>query len=342
MAATTRCRPSSTTAASAPLQLVRAEALDAAGAGARARPTAWSPRRLRGWLPGTSSSSAAATTRWSPPATWPAPGSTSRWSSATPCSAARSHRRALARATPSTAGSSAHIMVRHTGIVEDLRLDECGLTYLDMDPWGFAPFGDPATGEQQALTFHVDLDRTCDVDRGAVRRPRRRGLPRLRHRLGRPQRGGVRGVPGRAAPPAGWAGTCGAPARRPASAGWRCRGSSCSRPTSCSTSTSPTSGSRPRWPGSARSPGPPTHEVATADLVGWNALLHSRPPGRAVGGSGALTAALAERLRRLGGTRARSATAPRASPAPATGSPASPPTPASTSRPAPSSPAATC
>ena len=48
--------------------------------------------------------------------------------------------------------------------------------------------------------------------------------------------------------------------------------------------------------------GPPTHEVATADLVGWNALMHKLPPGRAVGGSGALTQALAERLRRLGGT----------------------------------------
>ena len=48
--------------------------------------------------------------------------------------------------------------------------------------------------------------------------------------------------------------------------------------------------------------GPPMHEVATADLVGWSALLHKVAPGRAVGGSGALTAALAERLRRLGGT----------------------------------------
>ena len=38
-------------------------------------------------------------------------------------------------------GSSAHIMIRHTGIVEDLDLADCGLSYLDMDPWGFAPFG---------------------------------------------------------------------------------------------------------------------------------------------------------------------------------------------------------
>jgi phytoene dehydrogenase-like protein len=87
--------------------------------------------------------------------------------------------------------------------------------------------------------------------------------------------------------------------------------------------------------------GPPTHEVATADLVGWSALLHSRAPGRAVGGSGRLTVALAERLRRLGGS-VRLGDGPPPSPAPATGSPASPPTPASSSRPAPSSPAATC
>ncbi len=57
-------------------------------------------------------------------------------------------------------GSSAHIMIRHTGIVEDLRLDECGLTYLDLDPWGFAPFGPP--DDQQAITFSLSLDRTCE------------------------------------------------------------------------------------------------------------------------------------------------------------------------------------
>jgi len=53
-------------------------------------------------------------------------------------------------------GSSAHIMVRHTGIVEDLDLAACGLEYQDLDPWGFAPFGD------EALLFSVDLAATCD------------------------------------------------------------------------------------------------------------------------------------------------------------------------------------
>ena len=51
-------------------------------------------------------------------------------------------------------GSSAHIMVRHTGIVEDLDLPSFGLEYQDMDPWGFAPFGD------EGIHFYVDLDRT--------------------------------------------------------------------------------------------------------------------------------------------------------------------------------------
>jgi phytoene dehydrogenase-like protein len=52
-------------------------------------------------------------------------------------------------------GSSAHIMVRHTGIVEDLDLDAVGLEYQDLDPWGFAPFG------SEGIHFFVDLDRTC-------------------------------------------------------------------------------------------------------------------------------------------------------------------------------------
>src|SRR5262249_10916373 len=57
-------------------------------------------------------------------------------------------------------GSSAHIMIRHTGIVEELALAGCGLTYLDVDPWAFAPCR-TAGGEPAAITFHADLDRTC-------------------------------------------------------------------------------------------------------------------------------------------------------------------------------------
>jgi phytoene dehydrogenase-like protein len=48
--------------------------------------------------------------------------------------------------------------------------------------------------------------------------------------------------------------------------------------------------------------GPPMHEVATADLVGWNAILHRLAPGHPKGGSGMLSVALGRRLEADGGT----------------------------------------
>ena len=42
--------------------------------------------------------------------------------------------------------------------------------------------------------------------------------------------------------------------------------------------------------------------MATADLIGWNMVMHQLPPGRPVGGSGMLSEALAERFRSYGGT----------------------------------------
>src|SRR5690606_18802353 len=47
--------------------------------------------------------------------------------------------------------------------------------------------------------------------------------------------------------------------------------------------------------------GPPMSEPGTAPMVGFAALMHTLPPGRAVGGSGALTAALVSRLESDGG-----------------------------------------
>ena len=82
-------------------------------------------------------------------------------------------------------GSSAHIMIRHTGIVEELELGRVGLRYLDCDPWAFAP----AAGESGAgIVFHRCLDATCRLDRGRLRVARRRRLPPLRRRVGPAQR----------------------------------------------------------------------------------------------------------------------------------------------------------
>ena len=195
-------------------------------------------------------------------------------------------------------GSSAHIMVRRTGIVEDLELARFGLRYVDLDPWAWAPFDDGA------LTFHVSLERTCesiaalcgqrDADAYAAfvtdwgERNRRvfaafEQPPRIGS-LGRTLWGLGKGTPGPEL------------ARQflqPADALLDAHFTDERLKTALA------------WLGAQS--GPPTHEVATADLVGWNTVLHNvgghrRPPGRAVGGSGALSEALARRLASDGGT----------------------------------------
>ncbi|MGH8969148.1 MAG: phytoene desaturase family protein [Actinomycetes bacterium] len=196
-------------------------------------------------------------------------------------------------------GSSAHIMVRHTGIMEDLRLDECGLSYLDMDPWGFAPFG-PADN-QQAITFHVDLDRTCDSvaavcgdrDAEAYRRFVTDWAARNEAVFAAFQDVPTAGRLGRHLWGAGKAADVGGleMSRQFLQPGDQLLDEQF---------TDERLKTALAWLGAQS--GPPMHEVATADLVGWSALLHKVAPGRAIGGSGALTAALAERLRRLGGT----------------------------------------
>ncbi len=195
-------------------------------------------------------------------------------------------------------GSSAHIMVRHTGIVEDLDLTSVGLHYQDLDPWGFAPFDGP--DGQQGITFSVDLDRTCasveavcgardaDAYRAFVQDWSARNLRVFEAFQG---------------PPTG------------AHLGRTLWG------IGSSTGLSGLELSRQflttadalldehfdderlktalAWMGAQS--GPPTHEVATADLVGWNTVMHLRPPGHPEGGSGMLSEALQRRLESYGG-----------------------------------------
>ena len=191
-------------------------------------------------------------------------------------------------------GSSAHIMVRHSGIVEDLSLEACGLEYLDLDPWAFFPFdgGD--------ITFYVNLDKTCASIEKAC-------------------------------------GTRDAEAYRSFVADWSARNTKVFE--AFQGPPSPLHLGRTMW-GVGRSTGlgglelsrqflgsadalldalfdderlktalawlgaqsgPPTHEPATADLVGWNTMNHLLAPGHPRGGSGMLSEALATRLRGYGG-----------------------------------------
>ena len=53
-------------------------------------------------------------------------------------------------------GGSAHILIRLTPIIEELKLEDYGLEYLEVDPLFFAPFPD---GDH--LFIYRDLERTC-------------------------------------------------------------------------------------------------------------------------------------------------------------------------------------
>ncbi|HVF98350.1 MAG TPA: NAD(P)/FAD-dependent oxidoreductase, partial [Chloroflexia bacterium] len=49
-----------------------------------------------------------------------------------------------------------HILIHKTPVIEELGLHRFGLDYMQMDPWGFAPFPDGSH-----ILFYKDLDRTC-------------------------------------------------------------------------------------------------------------------------------------------------------------------------------------
>ncbi len=54
-------------------------------------------------------------------------------------------------------GGSAHILINHTPVVDDLNLYSYGLEYIDLDPLFFAPFPDGSH-----ITIWRDVDRTCE------------------------------------------------------------------------------------------------------------------------------------------------------------------------------------
>ncbi|MDP9431184.1 MAG: NAD(P)/FAD-dependent oxidoreductase [Actinomycetota bacterium] len=196
-------------------------------------------------------------------------------------------------------GSSAHIMVRHTGIIEDLELGNLGLVYQDLDPWGFAPYRD-ADGEG-AITFWVDLDATCQSIADACGE---RDALAYRNFVEDWSARNVRIFEAFAGPPTPrnlgtslWGvgrstGLDGMELARqflqPGDALLDAHFESERLKTALS------------WLGAQS--GPPCWEVATADLVGWNTMMHRRAPGHPVGGSGMLSVALARRFTASGGT----------------------------------------
>lgn len=54
--------------------------------------------------------------------------------------------------------SSYHVVINGTPIVQELELEKFGLDYIDVDPWGFAPFPNG-----NSITFYRDVDRTAET-----------------------------------------------------------------------------------------------------------------------------------------------------------------------------------
>ncbi|MHB1740901.1 MAG: phytoene desaturase family protein [Actinomycetes bacterium] len=196
-------------------------------------------------------------------------------------------------------GSSAHVMIRHTGIIEELALDQHGLRYLDMDPWGWAPFA------EQAIAFHVDLDTTAASIEAVCGSRDAEAYHRFATEWGR-RNAAVLDTLTR--PPTPWNLTrgllrAGGPGRP---RGSRPVGGEVARQFLGSADrlldehfTDERLTTALAW--LAAQSGPPPHETATAGMLGWVPLMHRLPPGRPVGGSGALTQALAGALAARGG-----------------------------------------
>jgi phytoene dehydrogenase-like protein len=192
-------------------------------------------------------------------------------------------------------GSSLHVMVRHTPIVEELELGACGLRYLDADPWAYAPAPEP---DSPGLLFATDLERTCasiaaacgPADAAAYRQLIADFTPACRRILdvlaGPPSPGRI--------------------ARKGATLGRARGGGETSRwflqPADHlldATFRSERLKAALAW--LASQSGPPPHEPGTVGHLSWIGLMHLQAPGRPVGGSGELSRALAEQLERLGG-----------------------------------------
>ncbi|GGG05388.1 FAD-dependent oxidoreductase [Rhodococcoides trifolii] len=194
-------------------------------------------------------------------------------------------------------GSSAHIMVRHSGIIEELRLADHGLTYIDCDPWAFAPA--PPGSDEPGIVFSSSLDDTCASIEPACGQA---DADAYRAFVGVWGPRSERVMKAFAQPPT---------ARGLFSSFWGMDasdgGSELSRQF-LTTGDALLDGlfdserlkAALAWFGAQS--GPPMSEPGTASMVGFAALMHTLGPGRAVGGSGSLSKALAAKVRADGGT----------------------------------------
>jgi phytoene dehydrogenase-like protein len=197
-------------------------------------------------------------------------------------------------------GSSAHIMIHLTPVLRDLELDKFGLEYLEMDPWAYYPILGTGTG----ISFYRDLDKTC----ASIAKISPKDADAYRafvHHWGELNEGIFETF---LKPPS--------PGKIFGTIVKRTLTNIRSRRLWSSMDTSrqlmapygalieelfehPAIRTALAWL-SAQS-GPAPSEMATGDMLGWNAMIHKSGAKRAKGGSGALTQAMARCLLAHGG-----------------------------------------
>jgi phytoene dehydrogenase-like protein len=197
-------------------------------------------------------------------------------------------------------GSSAHIMIHLTPVLRDLELHRFGLEYLEMDPWAFYPILGTGTG----ISFYRDVEKTCasiakispkdaDAYRAFVQHWGELNDGIFETFLKPPSPGKIFGT-----------------IFKRNLLNWRSRKLWSSLDTSRQLMAPygalieelfehPAVRTALAWL-SAQS-GPAPSEMASGDMLGWNAMIHKSGAKRAKGGSGALTQALAKCLESHGG-----------------------------------------
>jgi phytoene dehydrogenase-like protein len=194
-------------------------------------------------------------------------------------------------------GSSAHILIHLTPILAELELERYGLRYVDCDPWAFYPLEDG-----RAIYFHRDVARTCESI-AAVSPADAEAYPRFLDEWRPISLAVLRAFQDVPTPlKLGWTMAAGggfAKKKGAESAAMLQTILGSYRQLIGRTFRHPAVRAAIEW--IAAQSGPPPLELGTAPLAGWQPLYHESGVKRAVGGSGALTAALVALIEDHGG-----------------------------------------
>ncbi|ORM33645.1 NAD(P)/FAD-dependent oxidoreductase [Williamsia sp. 1135] len=197
-------------------------------------------------------------------------------------------------------GSSAHLMIRHTPILEELALADHGLRYIDCDPWAFSPGSDT----HEPIIFYKDLDRTCASIENACGAPDAeayRAFVAVWSERSAAMMSAFTSSPSPIALGRAFWGLQGRIPGKGASSGLGLSQEFLMSGDSLLDYWFESEQLKAALAWFGAQSGPPMNEPGTAPMVGFAAAMHTIPPGRAIGGSGALTEALVRKLESDGG-----------------------------------------